>query len=378
LGKVPVLETDEGSVFEPNAAARYVARLSKNHLYGSSTFEAGQVDQWVDFAANEIEIPANVWIFPILGFIENNAVATQKAKGDIRQVLDVLNKHLQTRTYLVGHRITLADIVVSMALYRLYVRVLDPGFRKLFINTNRWFLTCINQPEFRAIVGETKLCEKMEVVKEGEQKKEKPKKEAAKEKQEPKKEKQEPKKEKQEPKKESAEEEPSEDPDEGPKEPKQKNPLDALPPSKFNLDEWKRTYSNNDTTTVANPWFWVNYDPEGFSIWFGDYKYNDELEKLFMTCNLVAGFFQRVEKLRKYGFGSVIIFGEEPKLEISCCWLFRGQDMPAEMKECDDAEHYTWRKADIKDEATRKLVSSFWSWEGDFGGRKMNQGKIFK
>jgi elongation factor 1-gamma len=205
----------------------------------------------------------------------------------------------------------------------------------------------------------------------GEQKKEKQK--------EPKQEKQEPKKEKQQPKKkeETAEEEPLDD-EEKDKESKKKNPLDSLPPSKMVMDDWKRMYSNNDTKTVANPWFWENYDPEGYSIWLADYKYNQELEKTFMTCNLVNGFFQRVEKLRKYGFGSVVIFGDEPKLEIGSCWLFRGTEIPPEMQECDDAEHYTWRKADVKDEATKNLISSYWSWEGDFGGKKFNQGKIFK
>lgn len=97
------------------------------------------------------------------------------------------------------------------------------------------------------------------------------------------------------------------------------------------MDDWKRMYSNNDTLTVANPWFWENLDKEGYSVWFADYKYNDELEKMYMTCNLVGGFLQRVERLRKYGFGSVVIFGEEPKLAIGSCWLFRGQDIPNEV-----------------------------------------------
>ena len=32
--------------------------------------------------------------------------------------------------------------------------------------------------------------------------------------------------------------------------PKAKNPLDLLPKSSFNLDEWKRFYSNNETRFV--------------------------------------------------------------------------------------------------------------------------------
>lgn len=41
-------------------------------------------------------------------------------------------------------------------------------------------------------------------------------------------------------------------------EPKPKNPLDSLPKSTFNLEDWKRTYSNNDTRGAggAIEWFY--------------------------------------------------------------------------------------------------------------------------
>jgi len=368
LGKVPLLETNEGHIFEANAIARYVARQGANVLYGSTPFDAGLVEQWIEFAATEVELPGNVWVFPILGFIPDNTIATQKAKGDVRKALEVLNKHLAPRTFLVGQRVTLADIVVASSLIRLYEKVLDPGFRKPFTNVNRWFTTVVNQPNFRAYVPEVKLADKMQVApkvaaaepaKKEETKKEQPKKEQ--------------------PKKEKKKEEEEEDFDfEEKAEKKKPNPLDSLPPSKFVMDDWKRVYSNEDTRGKAIPWFWENYDPEGYSVYFGDYKYNNECKKTFMTANLLGGFIQRLDKLRKYGFGSLIIFGDEPNLEITVCFLFRGKEIPAEMVECDDSEHYNWRKAETNDPATRELINDFWAWDGSFGGRKFNQGKIFK
>jgi elongation factor 1-gamma len=381
FGKIPYLETSDGVISEGNAIARYVARQGKNALYGKSAFEVAQIEQWIDFSASEIDLPASVWVFPILGFIPNNAQATQKAKGDVRKVLEILNKHLQTRTFLVGQRISLADIVVAASLVRLFQRVLDNGFRKPFVNANRWFLTIVNQEEFKKVSGEVKLCEKMEVAPEAPA--EEPKKEQAK-KEQPKKE--QPKKEeqkKEKPKKKEEEEEEDDDPERAEREAEKKkgpNPLDLLPPSTFIMDEWKRMYSNNDTRSVAIPWFWEKLDRQGYSIWFGEYKYNDELSKVFMTSNLLSGFIQRVEKLRKYGFGSLIIFGEEPSLEIGVCFLVRGQDLPAEMLECDDTEHYAWRKANLDNSADRELINDYWAWDGSFGGRakKFNQGKAFK
>ncbi len=107
--------------------------------------------------------------------------------------------------------------------------------------------------------------------------------------------------------------------------------MDSLPPSKLNLEEWKRVYSNEPTRPNALAWLWDHYDAEGYSICFGDYKYNQECEKLFMTANLLGGFIQRLDKVRKYAFGSLMIFGDEPKLEVSCVFMFRGKELPAEV-----------------------------------------------
>jgi elongation factor 1-gamma len=376
-GKVPVLETAEGSIFEANAAARFVARQSKRSLFGATPFEAAQVDNWIDFAATEIDLPASVWILPILGVIPNNALATQRAKGDIRKVLEVLNAHLGDRTFLVGERISLADIVVATSLHRLYEKVLDAAFRKAFVNANRWFTTIVNQPEYVAVAGQVTLADKMQVAPAAAElpaetkKAEKPKAEKPKE--------EKPKEEK--PKKESKpKEEVEEDFEETHEEPKKKSILDSLPPSKLNLDEWKRTYSNEDTRPTALPWLWKNFDKEGYSFWSCDYKYNHELTKVFMTANLISGFLQRLDKLRKYAFGSLIIFGDDGANEVSGIWMFRGQNIPEEMSECDDAEHYEWKKLNSDDSQQRELIEDYFAWDGKFGGRTkpFNQGKIYK
>jgi len=383
-GKVPVLETSEGILFQANAAARYVASLSKkSSLLGSTNFEAAQVDNWIDYSVNEIDLPASVWIYPILGFIQNNQIATQRAKGDIRKVLDILNQHLANRTFLVGERISFADIVIATSLHRLYERVLEPAFRQPFVNTDRWFTTMVNQPEYIAVAGQIRLCTKMEVAKtdlpEGAakpEKAEKPKKEPKPKQEKPKEEKKEEKKEESKPKK----EEEDEDEDGIPVEPKKKSLLDSLPPSKMNLDEWKRTYSNEDTRSKAIPWLWENFDKEGYSFWFCDYKYNNELDKkLWYTANLVNGFLQRLDKLRKYAFGTMIIFGEDYSNEISGVWMFRGQAIPEEMGDCDDAEHFNWKKVDSDDPQTREMIGDYFSWDKFSGKNKpFAEGKVYK
>jgi len=164
---------------------------------------------------------------------------------------------------------------------------------------------------------------------------------------------------------------------------KSKSVLDSLPPSKFVLEDWKRSYSNaSDTRSIAMPYFWKNLDKEGFSVWFASYKHNADLAKepMFKTLNFVGGWMQRLDQLRKYGFGSICIFGQEGNIEIDSCWLFRGLEIPEEMKEADDWLLYNWKKANVDNASDKDLIEDFFSWAGKFGGKSLpfNQGKIFK
>merc|ERR1711915_619207 len=222
LGKVPAFESNNGEcIFESNAIAMAVAN---EQLAGKTAIDKAHIVQWMNFADNEILPASCTWIFPILGIMHHDKNALERAKEDVKKALGVLNTHLLPRTFLVGERISLADISVCCTLLHLYQYVLEPSFRKPFQNVNRWFSTVINQPQVKAVIGDFKLCDKMaqfdnkkfaEVqgkIKQGggEKKQEK------KEKKEPKKE--QPKKEK-EPSPAAA----------APAAPKPKDPLDALP-----------------------------------------------------------------------------------------------------------------------------------------------------
>jgi elongation factor 1-gamma len=55
------------------------------------------------------------------------------------------------------------------------------------------------------------------------------------------------------------------------------------------MDEFKRTYSNQDTATVALPYFWKHFEKDNYSLWFCEYKYANELTLTFMSSNLIGG-----------------------------------------------------------------------------------------
>jgi len=148
-------------LFESNAIASYVSNQALRG--GSVEINQALVKQYIDFAENEILPAACAWTYPTLGFKQYNKQETENAQKHIQKCLTLLNDLLLTRTFLVGERVTLADITLCCNLLTLYVQVLDPKFREPYGNVNRWFLTCVNQPNFKKVLGEVPLCTKMAV-----------------------------------------------------------------------------------------------------------------------------------------------------------------------------------------------------------------------
>merc|ERR1711973_43794 len=371
LGKVPAFEGSDGTLLtESNAIAYYVAN---DELRGGSDAAArSQVVQWMCWADNEVLPASCTWVFPCMGIMQYNKQNTERAKEDVKSAMNALNSHLLTKTFLVGERVSLADISVCCTMLSLYKYVLDPAFRKSYVNVNRWFTTVVNQPNVKAVIGDFVLCTKMaefdakkfaEFSGKGGKKDEKKK---------------EKKPEKKEEKKKEAEPAPEGDGLSLPV--KKKDPLDELPAGTFNMEEWKRFYSNNDEDDSIK-WFWEHFDAEHYSIWRSDYKFNNELTMVFMSCNLVGGMFQRLEKMKKNAFASAILFGENNNSSISGIWVWKGQELAFDLCEdwAIDSGSYDWKKLDPKAEETKALVAQYWKWEGnDLEGRKFNQGKILK
>ncbi|KAI7753331.1 hypothetical protein M8C21_029463 [Ambrosia artemisiifolia] len=229
IGKVPVLETPDGPIFESNAIARYVARGS--FLFGSSPIEHGQIEQWIDFSSFELDLNIRGWYIPRLGYGNYIKHVEYKCIAGLKRGLDALNKYLASHTFLVGDGITLADIITTCNMFMAFKLLTPKSFTSEYPHVERYFWTMINQPNFRKVVGEFKQTEAVIPLSSA-------KKPEAKQKPEPKKEVK--KEEAPKPEVQAAEEEVA------PK-PKPKNPLDLLPPSKMVLDDWKRLYSNTKT-----------------------------------------------------------------------------------------------------------------------------------
>lgn len=174
--------------------------------------------KWTSFGTSEFLPSLAGWIRPLIGKDSYNKKNVDEATQKTHKSIKVLENHLQANTYLVGERVTLADLYVAGIAARGYGLVFDKEFRSQYPATTRWYETIANQEIFSAVAGKPTLVEKA-VVYTPPKKEEKPKAEAPK---------------KQEKKKAVEEEEE----DEAPAAPKAKHPLESLPKATFVLDDW--------------------------------------------------------------------------------------------------------------------------------------------
>jgi len=244
----------------------------KTTLLGKTKQDYASILRWMSFANTEVLIGLGGWFRPLIGRDPYNKKSVDDAQKRALDAVKVLEDHLLVNTYLVGERLTLADLFTVSLISRGFQYFFDKEWRSNNPNVSRWYETVYNQPIYSEVAEKFELIEKAIPN-------QPPKKEAAPKQEKP----------KQEKPKAAPKEKEQDDEEDGPApEPKPKHPIDQLPRATFVLDELKRKYSNEETREVALPWFWQNVNFEEYSLWRVDYKYNDELTMTFMTSNLIG------------------------------------------------------------------------------------------
>ncbi|KAI1920970.1 elongation factor EF-1 gamma subunit [Ophidiomyces ophidiicola] len=357
LGKVPAFVAANGfTLTECISIAVYLASQNNNTtLLGKTKQDYASILRWMSFTNQEVGGPLGDWFRPLAGLAPYNKKSVEDSSKRALKALDILEKHLTSSTFLVGERVTLADLFCASLLCRGFQFVLDRNFRLANPATARWFETIINQPVFKAVVPSPVLIEEglKNVAPKKEEKAAPAKKETPKEPEE--------------------EEKPA---------PKAKHPLEALPKPSMILDDWKRKYSNEETREVAMPWFWENYNSEDYSLWKVDYKYNSELTLTFMSNNLIGGFFARLEASRKYLFGACSVYGESNNSIIQGAFLVRGQEAIPAFDVAPDWESYSFSKLDSSKAEDKQFIEDQWAQDksivADGKTYEWAEGKVFK
>ena len=336
-GTFPYLECEEGVLSESKAIEIYLAEKYKPELLGKDDLEKAQVRQWMDFSSFELADCAQKIVYPIFGWKPYCKESADDANIKIKEFMKALDQQVKGKRYAFGEQLTLADISLFRHLKFFFQLVWPKKFREsVFPNVNDWFLRVLNTPEVDKVYGKILLCNQ-------------PLKPFIPEKKEEKKDKNEDK-----PKEKNEEKEV--------KKPPKKNPLDELPPSPLELETFKRAFLNNKDKEDAMKKFWEIYDPQGYSIWWLEYQnLPSECKILYRTSNSKGMFLQKCDALRRYAFAVHGVYGVENDYKVRGVWMFRGLEIPQEMKDNDLYEYITFRKLDTTKDEDRQLIHDYWT-----------------
>jgi elongation factor 1-gamma len=179
----------------------------------------------MSFANTELLPHLGGWFRPLIGRDPFNKKNMEDHMKATQLNLKVLEDHLLVNTYLVGERLTLADLFTTGIIARGFQFFFDKEWRAANPSITRWYETVANQSIYKDVAGELNFIEKaIPNV---------PPKQESKPKEQPK---------KQQPAAAAAAKKPAKDEEEDEEEdkpaPKAKHPLEALPKPTFVLDDW--------------------------------------------------------------------------------------------------------------------------------------------
>ncbi|KAK3306202.1 glutathione S-transferase-like protein [Chaetomium strumarium] len=168
LGKVPAFESADGTFFltESQAIARYVAESGPraDELLGRDPRERALIEQWACFAEQELVgnmLPAvlmcvaKFWPFDQAAYDRSLSVLERAVK----RVDVALQGGAPGKKFLVGDRLTFADVMVVGALHIAAKYVVDADMRKEAPAVEPYVRAVLEVPEMKQYFGELELCE---------------------------------------------------------------------------------------------------------------------------------------------------------------------------------------------------------------------------
>lgn len=340
LKKVPCfINANSRKISEVIAILYYIINLSDNKkiqetLLGGDVLEESQILRWCSLANTDFCGSMANALKPLRGDLPYNKKQVEDGLRSINSIISVYEERLKTHTYLVGERITLADLLTASIFGKCVENLLGSEWRSEHQIIMRWFKTIIDSPIMKSFYVDFKMCEKIltppqkkQSTKNGEVLMS------------------------------CSNSEISIDTK------KAKHPLELLGKPTMNLDEWKRKYSNEDVRKIALPWFWEHYNQEEYSIWKVNYKYNNELTLTFMSNNLIGGFFNRLSASIKYMFGCLVVYGTNHNNGIIGAILVRGQNYIPAFEVAPDFDSYEYTKLDPTNNGDKEFIANLWTWD---------------
>ena len=94
------------------------AQNEKTTLLGKTKQDYASILKWMSFFNSEILSPLGAWFRPLTGRAQYNKKLVDEAQATALKAVAVVEKYLLNNTYLVGERLSLADIFSASIISR--------------------------------------------------------------------------------------------------------------------------------------------------------------------------------------------------------------------------------------------------------------------
>ena len=122
---------------------------------------SAQVLQWVSYGNSRLQPDVLAYVLPSVSAakVDNNSL--ENARKELFAKLKEFDEVVKHVTYLVGERLSYADVSVALDLLPAFQHVLSDKERSQFVNVTRWFLTVVHQAPVKAVLGDVTLASKV-------------------------------------------------------------------------------------------------------------------------------------------------------------------------------------------------------------------------
>jgi len=162
-GKIPAFRSNSGvSIVEGAAIARYFAALApESGLLPKSLEDQALVDQWCHLIETEVfDNTLLTWFICQGKFGPYSKEIHDTVTTRERRAIGTVNQHLEDKTYLVGNRITLADLTLASAMNFALTKTLDTEGRAKYPNVVKHFEMISIEPSLKELFGKIEYAEK--------------------------------------------------------------------------------------------------------------------------------------------------------------------------------------------------------------------------
>jgi len=157
FGKIPSLYDGDFHIFESRPISIYLAtKYDKTQaLYPNQAEARGLVEQWISIEQNYHDclekLVAELFFKPVFFKKETDEKVVENEEKRLHIAYEVLDKHLQGRKFLVGDKLTVADIVYMPYIEYLLMTDKFKNVLEKYPNIDAWWKSLSGRPTWQKI-----------------------------------------------------------------------------------------------------------------------------------------------------------------------------------------------------------------------------------